>query len=468
MNKRSMVHFKIKKSTAAKGLTIEGFANKAIKDRIGDLIPGSVWELDNFKKNPIIFFNHDRNIPIGKAIKVEAGEDGLKIKVKLSKSNEAPIPYIRDMIKEGIVKSFSVGFDDHDTFKKDDEGTNIPERAELLETSVVTLPMNQQSDFNVAKALDKKLPTWKTKSYHQAKIDVLTVKGAWVSAHIQDALELMSRDVNFDKDAALEKLAMNSHLTLEQLMDVVTGNAKEISDDILEVLAESFSLDLDKLKELNRKTSDGDDDEDDDDKEAPIDDAVTDDKGGHEDEDDDEEDEEDEDEKGQDVKYEKGSYQDEIVQNIAKHAKDGGKADDIVMSAIDDASAKKGSIELTSVDYAHFFTLADRQKEEGDASNEVGLDASKENEVNFPNPHLDLQKAQLSMMGSSVVLLREIKAELMLLNSKADGNSEAEGEEVATPSDAPDGEEVEESKTLDRRKKMLDAFVKRLDKLGSK
>jgi len=462
MNKRSMSEFNIKKSTAARGLTIEGFANKAVKDRIGDLIPGSAWELDNFKKNPIIFFNHDRNIPIGKAIKIEAGEDGLKIKVRLSKSSEAPIPYIRDMIKEGIVKTFSVGFDDHETFAKDADGNNVPERAELLETSVVTMPMNQDSDFDITKALNKKLTTWKTKSYHEAKIDVLNVKGAWVSAHIQDALEKLSQDVNFDKDDALEKLAMNSHVTLEQLMDVVTGNAKEISEDILEVLAESFSLDLNKLKELNQKSSDEDEEEEEEEeKDTSADDAKD------EDEDEDEDEEEDEEEKGQDVKYEKGSYQDLIVQNIISDAKRGSDSDQIVTTAIDEASDEKGSIELTPVDFAYFFKLADRQKQEGDASNEVGLDASKENEVNFPNPHLDLQKAQLSMMGSQVQLLREIKGELALLNSKADGNSEAEGEEVEIPPDPPADEESEGSKGLDRRKKMLDDFMKRLDKLGS-
>jgi HK97 family phage prohead protease len=462
-----MSEFNIKKSTAARGLTIEGFANKAVKDRVGDLIPGSAWELDNFKKNPIIFFNHDRNIPIGKAIKTEAGEEGLKIKVKLSKSNEAPVPFIRDMIKEGIVKTFSVGFDDHGTFQKDEDGVNVPERAELLETSVVTLPMNQASDFDISKALDEKVPTWKTKSYHQAKIDVLTVKGAWVSAHLQDALEQMAKDVNFDKDEALEKLAMNSHLTLEQLMDVVTGNAKNISEDILEVLSEAFSLDLDKLKELNQKSSDEEEGEDEEEKsedEPEKDGSEEEQKADDEEED---EEEEEEDEKWQDVKYEKESYQSEIVKNIAVRAKDDGDADEIVTHAIEASVAKKGDTQLTTDDYAYFFKLADRHKQEGDASDQVSLDASKENDVNFPNPHLDLQKAQLSMQGTAVVLLREIKAELMILNSKADGNSEPEGEEVETPTEEPSGEETEESKALDRRKKMLDAFMKRLDKLGS-
>lgn len=457
MKKRSMTEFKIKKGTAARGLTIEGFANKATEDRIGDMIPGKAWELDNFKKNPIIFFNHDRNLPIGKAVTVEASEDGLKMKVKLSKSNEAPIPYIRDMIKEGIVKSFSVGFDDHGTFKKDaDSGLNVPERAELLETSVVTIPMHQDSGFDISKALSEKITTWNTKSYHEAKTDVLRVKGAWVSAYVQDALEEMAKDVNFDKDEALQELAMTSSMTLQQLMDVVTGNAKDISEDLLGILAESFSLDLDKLKEMNERQSLEEEEEEEKSEEDDEEEKADDDE-----EDGDEEEEEEE--KLQDVKFEKGSHQESVADTIPKFLEMGKLADEAVADAIGLVAVEKGECEYSQEDYETFFKLADCQEEEGDAANAVGLDASKENEVNFPNPQIDLQKAQLSMSGTAVVLLREIKAELQMLNTKAQGNTQAEGEEVSTATT----EETEESKGLDRRQKMLDAFTKRLDKLGS-
>jgi HK97 family phage prohead protease len=459
-NKRSMAEFKIKKSTAAKGVTIEGFANKAVEDRIGDLIPGKAWELDNFKKNPIIFFNHDRNIPIGTATKVEAGEEGLKIKVKTSKSNEAPIPFVRDMIKEGIVKTFSVGFDDHGTFEKSEDGLNVPERAELLETSVVTLPMNQHSDFNVSKALSKTMPTWNTKSYHEAKIDVLKIKGAWVSCLVQDAVKEMMKDVNFDKDDFFQGIAMNSHLTFDQLMAVFTGNAKEISDDILEVLAETLSLDLDKLKEMNERAFPEDDEEEEEEEEE----SKAEDEKAEDEEEDEEDEEEEEEEKDQKVRFVKGSWGALISASIKTLMDEGMPADEAVATAISTHKDIKGNVQTSDKDYTYFFKLADRHNKE-DASDQVGLDASKESEVNFPNPVIDLQKAQLAMSGTQVQLLREIKAELQLLNTKADSNTEAEGEEISTDSEGSQSDESEESKALDRRKKMLDAFSKRLDNL---
>jgi HK97 family phage prohead protease len=420
--------------------------------------------LVNFKKNPIIFFNHDRNLPIGKAISVDATEEGLKMKVRLSKSNEAPIPYIRDMVKEGIVKTFSVGFDDHGTFAKNDDGDNVPERAELLETSVVTLPMNQDSDFDISKALSKTTSSWKTKSYHQAKTDVLRIKGAWVSCMVQDAVEELMKDVNFDKDDFFESIALNSHLTLNELMDVITGNAKEISLDILEVLAESFSLDLDVLKEMNERSAEKEESED-----IEADEEKSDYEEGEEgeegEEDEEESEDEEEEEKSQDVKFEKGSIQEEIALAIEAKVKEGSDPEQAVALAIADRSLDTKPVELSNEDYKEFFRIADCQKEKQDASDSVSLDASKESDVNFPNPQIDLQKAQLAMSGTAVQLLREIKAELMMLNTKADGNRESEGEEVDTVSEEVSTEETEASKALDRRKKMLDAFNKRLDKL---
>ena len=49
----------------ARELLIEGWANKAVVDRGGDMIPKDAWDLKNYSKNPIILFSHDKNQPIG-------------------------------------------------------------------------------------------------------------------------------------------------------------------------------------------------------------------------------------------------------------------------------------------------------------------------------------------------------------------------------------------------------------------
>lgn len=144
---------RFKSSEASRGgLTIEGWANKAVVDRGGDIINKDAWKLDNFGKNAMILYNHDRNKPIGKAVAVEPRDEGLYIKARISGSSDPEITKIRDLIREGILNTFSVGFDCKNEEKSAD-GHNVIKEAELFEVSVVTLPMNQDSTFTVSKKL---------------------------------------------------------------------------------------------------------------------------------------------------------------------------------------------------------------------------------------------------------------------------------------------------------------------------
>jgi len=140
-----------KATESSKGLLIEGWANKAVVDRGGDIIPKSAWQLDNFKKNAIILWNHDKAKPIGKAQIIEAKDEGLYVKARISMSADPEISRIRDLIKEGVLNSFSVGFDLIDSTQTDKGVTEI-KAAELFEISVVSLPMNQDSLFQIAKS----------------------------------------------------------------------------------------------------------------------------------------------------------------------------------------------------------------------------------------------------------------------------------------------------------------------------
>ena len=147
-------------------LIIEGFANrfsmdgKLLVDRGNDLIPPQAFNLDEFKSLPIIFFNHDRDQPIGKATAVQVKEDGLYIKAKLSQSDHPEVKRVRTLVKEGILKAFSVGFDPIkiDQEEVDGKKVNVIKEANLLEVSVVSLPMAQHSLFNVTSKSLSEMP----------------------------------------------------------------------------------------------------------------------------------------------------------------------------------------------------------------------------------------------------------------------------------------------------------------------
>ena len=135
-------------------VNITGMASTKDFDRAGDSIVPEAWAkggLSNFEKNPIILFNHDYNKPIGRATGLKVTGDGLEMKAKISKS--AP-DSVAQLVKEGILGAFSVGFRIKDAdYLEETDGLKIKD-AELFEVSVVSVPCNQAATFSLAKSFD--------------------------------------------------------------------------------------------------------------------------------------------------------------------------------------------------------------------------------------------------------------------------------------------------------------------------
>ena len=136
------------------GVNIRGLASTNSIDRVGDVIEHNAWTksggLENFEKNPIILFNHDYNKPIGRATSMEVNKNGLELGAKISKSAGE----IKDLIKDGVLGAFSVGFRVKDAvYNEETDGLEIKD-AELFEVSVVSVPANQTAMFSLAKSFD--------------------------------------------------------------------------------------------------------------------------------------------------------------------------------------------------------------------------------------------------------------------------------------------------------------------------
>lgn len=92
-------------------LKIAGYANYANKDRINEIVLPEAWKkgLDNYKKNPIILFQHDHNKPIGTCTAIKVDDKGLYIEAKISSAAEK-LYGTQTLIRDGALKAFSVGF----------------------------------------------------------------------------------------------------------------------------------------------------------------------------------------------------------------------------------------------------------------------------------------------------------------------------------------------------------------------
>jgi HK97 family phage prohead protease len=129
-------------------------------DRYGTVINPAGWDLTEFRKNPIAFFNHDKNFPIGTwdNIRVEGGR--LMGHLRLAaEGTSSRIDEIVRLIRQGILKAVSVGFSPKakEALKRSD-GTPVPGgirylSQELLEASLVGVGGNANA-LQVARSLD--------------------------------------------------------------------------------------------------------------------------------------------------------------------------------------------------------------------------------------------------------------------------------------------------------------------------
>jgi len=130
---------------------IEGYASTADIDRMGDVIPPSVWErgMENYLKNPIILAYHDHDDPCGRMTDHKIDNSGLWIKARISAAAE-----VFNLIRDGILSAFSVGFRIKDAEYNAAAEVFLIKEVELIEISVVSVPANQNTLFSLSKAFE--------------------------------------------------------------------------------------------------------------------------------------------------------------------------------------------------------------------------------------------------------------------------------------------------------------------------
>lgn len=307
------------RSIDEKARTAEYIISSDHVDRMGEIVEQK-WQLENYKQNPIVLFGHDPSKAdnvLGKCIELETmdGDDEHEITVaKVQFADEgtsANADTVWKLIKQGILKTVSVGFIPH-TFKTThDKDTNdeitVLSDNELLEFSIVPIPANPNA---VALAFEDGSITEK------------------------DATFMLK---NYEKEAEYLKSSLCD--TMEKTQPTQDKENKGMSEDDIKKLAEALGAVIDekigtKLDEINQKldgkddSDNADDDGDNADEEKPQEQLGTDeddeDKPEDNSSDDDDDDDKEDEEKDLDAEAEKAlldeidKMSDEDVEAIAK------------------------------------------------------------------------------------------------------------------------------------------------------
>lgn len=143
------------KSMEDGSLELNGYASTFNnRDKQGDTVVYGAFDrsIEKFMQNPKMLFEHDWNYPIGTFPEATIDDKGLFVKGMVSNSPE--YADIREGIKSGIYRSFSIG--GYFTRKQTGDQKFIVD-VDLREISVVRNPANDFASFTVQGALAKSM-----------------------------------------------------------------------------------------------------------------------------------------------------------------------------------------------------------------------------------------------------------------------------------------------------------------------
>ena len=163
-------------------------------DRDGDTINPKGWQLDHYKRSPVVLWSHDyTQMPIAKAVAVEASDNGLAATAEFPPKGAYPFAdTVYDMLKGGFLSATSVGFRpvEYETAKDRQHGNNFLKQ-ELLEFSVVPVPANPEALMQRGISSEQ-ADTWKAyikKEWVEPKLSPWDIKCQEFEARFKDAAD---------------------------------------------------------------------------------------------------------------------------------------------------------------------------------------------------------------------------------------------------------------------------------------
>lgn len=137
---------------------ISGYANtKYVPDRYGDIPTpygrSYVYELDDYKKNPVLMLDHSHGVEhiAGGVTEIHEDEKGLYFEATLSASDLPEVAHARKLIEEGFLKTVSIG---GIWCYEDKLNENHLTLAKIFEISLVAIPADTNATFTEVKSAE--------------------------------------------------------------------------------------------------------------------------------------------------------------------------------------------------------------------------------------------------------------------------------------------------------------------------
>jgi len=178
-------------------------------DRDNELVNTDFMDLESYRKNPILVFQHDWSRPVGKVIDIENKNGALHITAEVYKLTGEENIY--EAVQKGIIKSLSISTVPHSMIYRDTLDGEIleVESSTLVEISITTVQSNQEALFDV---IAEKSPTIQKKVLAEQNgmtCDELDGSCAFKS-------ELKGKTLNLEKEDTMSKVTKEPNVEPEK------------------------------------------------------------------------------------------------------------------------------------------------------------------------------------------------------------------------------------------------------------
>lgn len=218
------------------------------QDRYHDTIDQNGWQLENFRKNPVVLWAHDYGQPpVAKSVNVWVEEGKLKSRDQFTPRDLYPFGFmVFELYKNGFLNAKSVGFQPITyAFNNETDGVEFYTQ-ELLEHSCVPVPANPEALVSAKSMGIDLLPL---KSWAEKVLDTWNdEKGIWIpKKDIETVFSLLNGKI-YSTPPAEPKEDKPQNTDLEEKTKI----SDELMDVCQELDIESLAIDCTSPQELVR------------------------------------------------------------------------------------------------------------------------------------------------------------------------------------------------------------------------
>ena len=218
------------------------------QDRYHDTIDQNGWQLENFRKNPVVLWAHDYGQPpVAKSVNVWVEEGKLKSRDQFTPRDLYPFGFmVFELYKNGFLNAKSVGFQPITyAFNNETDGVEYYTQ-ELLEHSCVPVPANPEA---LVSAKSMGIDILPLKSWAEKVLDTWNdEKGIWIpKKDIETVFSLLNGKI-YSTPPAEPKEDKPQNTDLEEKTKI----SDELMDVCQELDIESLAIDCTSPQELVR------------------------------------------------------------------------------------------------------------------------------------------------------------------------------------------------------------------------